>query len=165
MSGDESSSPRDRSSPDLPPSSGKSPVVRLDNVSLRYGNTVALRALTLDFPAGCMVGLIGPDGVGKSSLFSLVSGAHAIQTGRVEVLDGDMADVRHRRAICPRVAYMPQGLGKNLYPDPVGIRKYRLLRPPLWPGRNGAKQRIAKLLQSTGLAPFPTARRANCRVA
>ena len=31
------------------------------------------------------------------------------------VLDGDIGDVRHRRAVCPRIAYMPQGLGKNLY--------------------------------------------------
>jgi ribosome-dependent ATPase len=32
------------------------------------------------------------------------------------VLGGDMADPAHRRAACPRIAYMPQGLGKNLYP-------------------------------------------------
>ena len=154
MSGDESSSPRDRSSPGLPPSSGKSPVVRLDNVSLRYGNTVALRALTLDFPAGCMVGLIGPDGVGKSSLFSLVSGAHAIQTGRVEVLDGDMADVRHRRAICPRVAYMPQGLGKNLYPTLSVFENTDFFGRLFGQDETERRQRIDNLLQSTGLAPF-----------
>ena len=35
----------------------------------------------------------------------------------VQVLEGDMADAGHRRAICRRVAFMPQGLGKNLYPE------------------------------------------------
>ena len=68
----------------------------------------------MDLPAGRMVGVIGPDGVGKSTLFSLVAGARAIQSGRIEVLGGDMADARHRRRVCPRIAYMPQGLGKNL---------------------------------------------------
>ena len=63
-----------------------------------------------------MVGLIGPDGVGKSSLLSLIAGARRIQEGQVEVLGGDMADAGFRRAACPRIAYMPQGLGKNLYP-------------------------------------------------
>src|SRR2546427_7437590 len=63
-----------------------------------------------------MVGLIGPDGVGKSSLMALISGARKIQEGSVEVLGGDMAQRRHREAVCPRVAYMPQGLGRNLYP-------------------------------------------------
>ena len=36
--------------------------------------------------------------------------------GRIEVLGGNMADVRHRQTTYPRIAYMPQGLGKNLYP-------------------------------------------------
>ena len=92
------------------------PVVRLDGVGLRYGKTRALDGITLDLPSGRMVGLIGPDGVGKSSLLSLIAGARAVQQGRVDVLGGDIADAGHRRRICPRIAYMPQGLGKNLYP-------------------------------------------------
>ncbi|NSL19703.1 ATP-binding cassette domain-containing protein, partial [Tatlockia micdadei] len=72
--------------------------------------------IDLDIPEGRMVGLIGPDGVGKSSLMALISGARKIQEGSVEVLGGDMAQRRHREAVCPRVAYMPQGLGRNLYP-------------------------------------------------
>ena len=39
-----------------------------------------------------------------------------MQAGSIEVLGGDMASGRHRRRVCPRIAYMPQGLGKNLYP-------------------------------------------------
>jgi len=98
------------SQPDPPP------VARLQDVSLVYSKTRALDAVTLDLPAGCMVGLIGPDGVGKSSLMALVAGARRIRQGRVEVLGGDMADGGFRRNACPRIAYMPQGLGKNLYP-------------------------------------------------
>ncbi|MCV5264303.1 ATP-binding cassette domain-containing protein, partial [Escherichia coli] len=50
------------------------PVARLREVGLRYGDRVALEAVSLDLPAGCMAGLIGPDGVGKSSLLALVAG-------------------------------------------------------------------------------------------
>lgn len=92
------------------------PVARTVGVRLRYGNTEALAGVDLDIPAGCMVGLIGPDGVGKSSLLALLAGARALQEGQVQVLGGDMAQRTHREAICPRIAYMPQGLGKNLYP-------------------------------------------------
>lgn len=67
------------------------------------------------YSARCMVGLIGPDGVGKSSLLSLISGARVIEQGNVMVLGGDMRDPKHRRDVCPRIAWMPQGLGKNLY--------------------------------------------------
>ncbi len=67
------------------------PVARLREVSLRYGKACALDEVTIDIPAGCMAGLIGPDGVGKSSLLALVAGARAVQTGQVAVLGGDMA--------------------------------------------------------------------------
>ena len=59
------------------------PVVRLQAVALHYGKTQALAGVTLDIPAGRMIGLIGPDGVGKSSLLSLVAGARAVQEGSV----------------------------------------------------------------------------------
>jgi ribosome-dependent ATPase len=90
------------------------PVVHLSGVSHRYGDRVAVEGIDLEIPSGRMIGFIGPDGVGKSSTLALISGARKIQTGTVEVLGGDMADARHRSAVCPRIAYMPQGLGKNL---------------------------------------------------
>jgi ABC-type sugar transport system ATPase subunit len=89
---------------------------RICGVSLRYGKTIALDDVTLSIPKGRMVGLIGPDGVGKSSLLAL-TGARRIQSGEVYVLSGNLGDARHRASVCPRIAYMPQGLGKNLYPD------------------------------------------------
>ena len=92
-------------------------VARVEQLTHRHGKAFALNGLTLDVPAQCMAGLIGPDGVGKSTLLSIVAGARQIQSGRVFVFGGDMADARHRDAICSRIAYMPQGLGKNLYPD------------------------------------------------
>ena len=61
--------------------SGVGPVVRLDGVNLRFGKTIALDDITLAIPASCMVGLIGPDGVGKSSLLALISGARKLQQG------------------------------------------------------------------------------------
>ena len=45
-------------------SSDDTPVIRIQAVSLRYGNTLALADLSLDIPSGQRVGLIGPDGVG-----------------------------------------------------------------------------------------------------
>ncbi len=131
------------------------PVAQLRDVSLRYGKTLALDAITLDVPAGCMVGVIGPDGVGKSSMFSLVAGARAIQTGQVEVLGGDMADRRHRRDAFPRIAYMPQGLGKNLYPTLSVFENVDFFGRLFGHGRAERERRIAALLEATGLAPFP----------
>lgn len=130
-------------------------VARLRDVGLRYGGTVALDAVSLDIPAGRMVGLIGPDGVGKSSLLALIAGARKLQTGRVEVLGGDMAEADHRRAAGPRIAYMPQGLGKNLYPTLSVFENIDFFGRLFGHGRAERERRIAALLESTGLAPFP----------
>ena len=62
------------------------PVARLDAVTHRYGSVLALDDVTLDVPEGLVVGVIGPDGVGKSTLLSIVAGAKRIQRGRVQCL-------------------------------------------------------------------------------
>ena len=131
------------------------PVVRLTDVGLTYGKTRALDDVSLELPAGCMVGLIGPDGVGKSSLLSLVAGARRIQEGRVEVLGGDMADPGFRREVCPRIAYMPQGLGKNLYPTLSVFENADFFARLFGLSAAEAKHRIGELLQSIGLGRFP----------
>ena len=127
---------------------------RLEAVGLRYGRTVALDEVTLDLPAGCMAGVIGPDGVGKSSLLALVSGARALQAGRVTVLGGDMAEARHRDAVGPRIAYMPQGLGKNLYTTLSVFENIDFFGRLFGQDRAERKARIASLVAATGLAPF-----------
>jgi ribosome-dependent ATPase len=129
-------------------------VARLAAVGLSYGKTRALDGVSLDIPAGCMVGLIGPDGVGKSSLLALIAGAHAIQRGRIEVLGGDMADAGHRSRTCPRIAYMPQGLGKNLYPTLSVFENVDFFGRLFGHGKRERERRIAELLRIIGLAPF-----------
>ncbi len=130
------------------------PVGRLHEVSLRYGKALALDTISLDLPSGCMVGVIGPDGVGKSTLFSLIAGARAIQTGQIEVLGGSMADKHHRNSVCPRVAYMPQGLGRNLYPTLSVFENIDFFARLFGQGRKEREVRIGELLDATGLAPF-----------
>ncbi len=130
------------------------PVARLTGVGLTYGPTRALDDVTLDLPAARMVGLIGPDGVGKSSLLSLVSGVRRIQAGRVEVLGGDMAHAAHRERVCPRIAYLPQGLGKNLYPTLSVFENVDFFGRLFGHDRAERQRRIAELLAGTGLTPF-----------
>ena len=136
------------------PAAGRGSVVHLDGVGLSYGKTRALEAITLDLPSGCMVGLIGPDGVGKSSLLSLIAGARAIQQGRIDVLGGDMASARHRRNVCPDIAYMPQGLGKNLYPTLSVFENIDFFGRLFGHDKAERNRRIAGLLRDTGLTPF-----------
>ena len=129
-------------------------VVRLHGVSHRYGATLAADAVTLDIPAGCMVGFIGPDGVGKSTWLGLIAGARKVQEGRVEVLGGDMRSARHRETVCPRIAYMPQGLGKNLYPTLSVFENIDFFGRLFGQGADERRRRIDELLAATGMSAF-----------
>lgn len=130
------------------------PVALLEHVGQRFGTTVALRDIMLSIPARQMVGLIGPDGVGKSSLLSLISGARVIEQGNVMVLGGDMRDARHRRDVCPKIAWMPQGLGKNLYHTLSVYENVDFFARLFGHDKAERENRINELLRSTGLDPF-----------
>ena len=130
------------------------PVVQIKNVSVRYGKTLALDAISLDMPSGQMVGIIGPDGVGKSSLLSLISGARTLQEGEVFVLGGDMRAKAHRDKTCPRIAYMPQGLGKNLYPTLSVEENLQFFGRLFGHNTQQRRERIDNLTKSTGLYAF-----------
>ena len=129
-------------------------VARLRDVELTYGKTRALHDVTLDVPAGQMIGLIGPDGVGKSSLLSLIAGARQIQAGQIEVLGGPIGSRRHRDRIQPRIAYMPQGLGKNLYPTLTVAENVDFFGRLFGHDATERARRITELLRATGLDPF-----------
>lgn len=141
-----------------PPTSGAhappAAAASLDAVSHRYARATALDDVTLTIPAGCMAGLIGPDGVGKSTLLALVAGVRRVQSGRVSALGGDLSDPRHRRASHARLSYMPQGLGRNLYPTLSVSENLDFIARLFGLPASVRRERINDLLASTGLAPF-----------
>jgi ribosome-dependent ATPase len=129
-------------------------VAALDAVVHRYRATLALDRVSLVLPADRSVGLIGPDGVGKSTLLALIAGATKIQAGMVTVLGADMRRRGQRARVGPRIAYMPQGLGKNIYPD-LSVTENIAFFGRLFGQRAGERrERIEALLMGTGLAPF-----------
>ncbi len=135
------------------------PVAIVRQLSQRYGDCLALDALDLLIPAGQMVGLLGPDGVGKSSLLAILAGARVIQqaadgTTAVTVLGANLANTAERNRVCPQIAYMPQGLGKNLYLS-LSVEENLQFFARLF-GHDAAerRRRIDELTAATGLLPF-----------
>ena len=130
------------------------PVASLRGVSHRYGATLALDGVDLEIPAGTMAGMIGPDGVGKSTLMGLVAGVIRLQRGALRTLGGDMAEKAHRDRVCPRIAYLPQGLGRNLYMDLSIQENLDFFGRLFGQGARERARRIGTLAQATGLGPF-----------
>ena len=129
-------------------------IASLANVTLKYGAVVALDDISLDIPAGCMAGLIGPDAVGKSSLLALLSGARKIQQGQITLDRGDMGKPRHRRAMYRKVAYLPQGLGRNLYPMLSVRENIDFFARLFGQDTEERRRRIDRLTEATGLHAF-----------
>ena len=135
-------------------------VAQVQNLTHRYGDTIAADDISLTVPAGVMAGFIGPDGVGKSTLLAIISGTRKIQPGQhsganqVTVLDGDIGDNAHRRRNQPRIAYMPQGLGKNLYPTLSVAENLNFFGNLFGQDAEERRQRILQLTRATGLDPF-----------
>lgn len=128
--------------------------VELTGVQHRYRTVQALRDVSLSLPAGGMTGLIGPDGVGKSTLLGLIAGIRRIQAGTIRVLGTDLGRRREREAMLPHVAYMPQGLGGNLYPSLSVLENVDFFGRLFGLASGQRERRVQRLLDATGLAPF-----------
>ncbi len=130
------------------------PALVLESVTHRYGKAVALQDVSLRLPAGSRIALVGPDGVGKSTLLALASGVKRLQEGTLRVLGEDIADARARNVLSSRIAFMPQGLGHNLYPT-LSVYENVDFFARLF-NQSGCERhaRIQRLLEATGLAPF-----------
>ena len=129
-------------------------VARVEAVSHRYGATIALDDVTIEVPARKMVGVIGPDGVGKSTLLALISGVRTIQSGKVVVFDQNVANRAHLKSIRGRIAYMPQGLGRNLYPTLSVFENIDFFGRLFGQSASERRARITELLTATALDPF-----------
>src|ERR1700761_7180414 len=129
-------------------------VARVKAVSHRYGVTVSLADVSIDIPSRIMVGVIGPDGVGKSTLLALIAGVRKIQQGEVAVFGGNVANSGYLREIRGRIAYMPQGLGRNLYPTLSVFENIDFFGRLFGQGADERRTRITELLTATAMEKF-----------
>jgi ATP-binding cassette subfamily B protein len=85
--------------------------IRFEDVSFRYGpeRASAVNELSLRIPARAAVGLVGPNGSGKTTVIDLIAGLLTPDSGRIEV-DGILLDDESRVAWQTRIAYVPQSI-------------------------------------------------------
>src|SRR5215467_1190904 len=108
--------------PPPPRSSALSPphvdtIVRVSSFVKRYKKHVAVNGVDLTIKKGEIYGLIGADGAGKSSLMKAIAGVLTYDGGTVEVFGTQVDSERAAERVKPRIGFLPQGLGLNLYPD------------------------------------------------
>jgi branched-chain amino acid transport system ATP-binding protein len=67
------------------------PLLRLEDVHVRYGDAIALNGVSLDVGQGSVVALVGTNGAGKTSLIRAIAGIHAASAGRILFRGRDLA--------------------------------------------------------------------------
>jgi branched-chain amino acid transport system ATP-binding protein len=60
------------------------PLLKVRDVSRRFGGVFALRGVSLDVPPAKVVGLLGANGSGKTTMLNVISGAHSPTSGEIE---------------------------------------------------------------------------------
>jgi ribosome-dependent ATPase len=135
--------------------------VDITGLSHRYRGVQALADVDVGLAAGELIGVVGPDGVGKSTLLSIIAGVTKIQNGMVKVFGGDMANNPHRKEIRRRLAFMPQGLGQNLYGDLTVEENIRFFASLFEVPGKIADARLDELLEATELSAFSNRRAAD----
>ncbi|GAC1045612.1 ABC transporter ATP-binding protein [Rhizobium sp. No.120] len=81
--------------------------IKADNITWKIGGKTVLDGVSFEAPAGKMLGLLGPNGSGKTSLLRLLAGLKKPNSGRI-TLEGRDLDKMPRRAIARRVAFVEQ---------------------------------------------------------
>src|SRR5262245_40704605 len=127
------------------------PLLRMAGISKRFGATCALANVSFEVPAGRVMALIGENGAGKSTLMKVLSGAHAPDSGQMELDGRPFAPANPHQARLAGVAMIYQEL--NLAPD-LSVEDNIMLGQEMhragWLNRAAQKRRVREALDRLG---------------
>jgi ABC-2 type transport system ATP-binding protein len=129
---------------------GKDAAVRIEGLSRRFGDLIAVDDLDLEIRRGEIFGLVGPDGAGKTTVLRLLCGLLDPTAGRVGVLGLDVAD--HPERVRDRIGYMAQRFG--LYHDLTVEENLRFYADLFGVPESRRSAHLERLLGMTRMEPF-----------
>ena len=87
----------------------KNPIIEFENLSLSYGNRLILDNINFKINEGQIFGMLGPNGVGKSTIFNLITGLINPNSGKIRITGQDVTNFPiYLRTKKFKVGYVPQ---------------------------------------------------------
>ncbi len=130
--------------------SSSSPFISVSGVSLSFGKTRAVDAVSLAVPAGSVFGLVGSDGAGKSSLLRMIATMVKPDSGSISI--GGLDAAAERTKVKGLIGYMPQRFG--LYADLTVEENIDFFMDIFGIAGAERKERREKYLGFSNLLPF-----------
>lgn len=127
-------------------------MISIHNLTKQFGETIAVRNLSLDIQPGETFGLIGPDGAGKTTTMRVISTAMNPTAGHVSV--GGVDTMRDPEAVKKMIGYMPQRFA--LYPDLTVLENLNFFADVFGSPRAQRAELIDRLLGFARLTEFQT---------
>lgn len=122
-------------------------MIKLENVTKKYGDFVALDNISFEIKEGEVVGLLGPNGAGKSTTMNIITGFIEQTSGTVEVNGYDV--LKNSQKAKKQIGYMPEGV--PLYSD-LTVKEFVTYMAELkGVNRKEKKDKVKKALEDAGL--------------
>ncbi|MGA1845870.1 ATP-binding cassette domain-containing protein [Deferribacter abyssi] len=90
-------------------------ILKVENITKRFKKSFSLKDISFTLSKGEILGLVGPDGAGKSTLMKIIANVMDFDEGKLYLFDKEIDRKKNYDILKDRIAYMPQGLGLNLY--------------------------------------------------
>ncbi len=138
------------------PQSGAA-AISLEKVTAGYEGDMILRSIDFEVEARQFIGVIGPNGIGKTTLFRVIMGLLPVRSGTVRVLGRHLRDEASRRWVRLRTGYLAQQNDPGHMPitvfDSVLLGRWGRFQYRYWPGAKD-RQRAEAMLDLVGMSAY-----------
>ena len=126
-------------------------MIKLTNLTKRYGSFTAVNAINLEVPRGELFGFLGPNGAGKTTTLRMIAGILRPTGGTVEIGGIDICERSDRREVEARLHPRPAVHLREAHGRRVPALRRGTVRPGR-PGRRAPRARAARAVRSRGVA-------------
>jgi branched-chain amino acid transport system ATP-binding protein len=90
-------------------------MLKLENISVNYGNVIAIENISMDLKEGETISIVGANGAGKSTTLKAISGLVKCRTGTIKLGDLDLSKMEPDRIVKEGIIQVPEG--RRVFPQ------------------------------------------------